>query len=973
MPKHTKFTDGSTGLGSVVEEFQKCSPRHKGPSFPESQSPPTLRGVKRSRDGSPKSISEEGHTKSREDKTEGNSGHDLSARPSNYNKNGNSCKDTDTDGRGAKDSKGPAVSLLNFGGHPSQKTERTRADQSFGVMAKSPKAASSVLQNQNGQIRRLDNGMRAHTTQSQPSDSFVNGSVGGKIGKSRPSAHQIEAQARRLLTTRKTLPIWTHKADIRWSLRHSDILLLVGETGSGKSTQVPQFLISEPWSKSRRITLKREDGREYDTSVGGTIAITEPRRVAAMSLAERVAKEHGSHLGRGQMNDKDAVGYSVRFDHVVPKNVKIKFLTEGMLLQELQQDPGLRQYSAVVIDEIHERSVDVDLLAGFLRNLVRGDKKDRGGVPLKLVIMSATANTEGLRQFFSVRHDEYSVDESDLAPKVHSQSVEGPGSSTNFLNAEETSKSDPGRKTSSKSADRRTSDVSYSSWEGIISDEEKPTQDERVDTHAASGKINDSSLTNPQRDVDWPDVAVHYIRGRQYPVKIFYTPAPVADYMEAMLQTIFTIHTSEPLPGDILAFLTGQDEIESLQKMVEQTAEKLNNSVPKIKVLTLYGQLPIEQQQEAFAAIRDKRTRKVVIATNIAETSVTVPGVRFVVDCGKAKIKHYRARLGLESLLAKPISKSSAIQRKGRAGREAAGKCYRLYTEAQYLKLPEVDLPEILRSNVSEAVLKMKANGVDDIFSFPLMDPPDLESMERALFTLHQLGAVDDNCRLSSIGETMTRFPISVYHARVLIAAAEPDAGCLLEAVDVISVLGDEIFVQPKSEEEREMAEDSRSDLIRREGDILTYLTAIQRYCSENINRLDWCMKRFISNRNMQQALKVRKQLRQHCLTAKLLAELPPPDPQPFVPMSPERAEILLKCFLKAFIGKTASLQPDGSYLTLQNRDVVAIHPSSVLHGQKMEAIMFLEHVFTQKNYAKKISRIQLNWVAEASGVSSNG
>ncbi|GJC80050.1 putative ATP-dependent RNA helicase prh1 [Colletotrichum liriopes] len=676
-----------------------------------------------------------------------------------------------------------------------------------------------------------------------------------------------------LLKIRQKLPIWAHREDIQARMRQKDVLLLVGETGSGKSTQVPQFLVREPWCRRQVVNV---DGRE--ASVGGMIAVTQPRRVAATTLAHRVSREAGTPLGESR---EGMVGYSVRFDHQVPKGTKIKFLTEGMLLQELLRDSSLRQYSAVVVDEIHERSVDVDLVSGFLKQILLSDRKGRGGIPLKVVVMSATADVERIQGFFNTEEGS-SVEE-----------VEG----------------------------------------------DKPSS-----------------------------VEVLKIQGRQYPVKTIHTPKPVPDIQESLLQTIFKIHTEEPLPGDILAFLTGQEEIESAQSLIEEYAATLASNVPKIKVLPLFGQLSMEGQHAAFQPVKGGFTRKIVLATNIAETSVTVPGVRYVVDGGKAKVKQFRARLGMESLLAKPISKSSAIQRTGRAGREGPGKCFRLYTEGTFGSLEETDLPEILRIDVLGAVLTMKARGIDDILGFPLMDTPDIEAIERALVSLHGLGALADDGTITEAGRKMAGFPIAAPLGAVLLASAKPEFDCVLEAIDIISCItsGDDIFHQLQSEEQREEIEELRKELYRREGDIITYLTTMQQYAAENADRIQWCKKRKVNIRNMKTALNIRKQLRSLCLKEGLLSEAPPPDPQPFTPLAPEQAEALLKCFLRGFVSKTAVLAPDASYVTSQGKHVVAIHPSSVLHGQKKEAIMFLEHVFTQKNYAKKVSVIQANWIVEA-------
>ncbi|KAK3383738.1 P-loop containing nucleoside triphosphate hydrolase protein [Lasiosphaeria ovina] len=696
------------------------------------------------------------------------------------------------------------------------------------------------------------------------------------------------------LPIRQALPLWTHQDEIRRILRQHDVLLLVGETGSGKSTQVPQFLYQEKWCQRRRVKVQT-NGVTEQVNVGGVIAITQPRRVAATTLAHRVSREAGTSLN-GQRGGSDAkgavvkglVGYSVRFDHRVPPGTKIKFVTEGMLLQELLRDPHLRQYSAIIVDEIHERSVDVDLLSGFLKQIVSGDKAGRGGIPLKVVIMSATANVESIKHFFS----------------------------------------NPDTNTASSSSTR----------------EENPTD----------------------------GIQFLQVEGRQFPVDVIHAPKPIPDIQEALLKTVFKLHTEEPLTDkhgrrDILAFLTGQEEIETAQRLIEEYAATLGPKLPKINVMPLFGQLSMEAQYEAFQPVKGAFTRKIVLATNIAETSVTVPGVRYVIDCGKAKVKQFRPRLGMESLLAKPISQSSAIQRTGRAGREGPGKSYRLYTEETFQGLKKTDLPEILRTDVLGAVLTMKARGIEDVLAFPLMDPPEVESVGKSLLHLHLLGALADDGSITDMGRKMVMFPVTAPYARVLLAATDPKHDCLLEVIDIISCItaGDDIFLQVQSEEIKEEVEVYRKELFRREGDLLTYLTAMQHYAAENTDRAQWCKSRKINMRNMKQALNIRKQIRGLCVREGMM-EPAPTDPQPFSPASPDEAAVILKCFLKGFALKTAMLAPDSSYVTSHGKHVVAIHPSSMLHGQKKEAIMFLEHVYTQKNYAKKVSAIQASWIAEA-------
>ncbi|KAI0396650.1 helicase associated domain-containing protein [Xylariaceae sp. FL0594] len=766
---------------------------------------------------------------------------------------------------------GKAVSLSAFLALPTKKSEEEK------TLAK-PEESSQDL------TSRKDGDGKGENGQEKRRESHKDVDEKDMKRKPRPEgaglSRKVKAEKETpMLKARRALPIWAYRDQIKESLRENNILLIVGETGSGKSTQTPQFLCEEAWCRRKKVQIQ---GNEV--GVGGMIAITQPRRVAATTLAGRVAKEVGTPLGA---SGEGSVGYSVRFDHKVPKGTKIKFLTEGMLLQELLRDPNLRQYSAIIVDEIHERSVDVDLITGFLKQMLSSDNAGRGGIPLKVVIMSATADVEKIQEFF------------------------------------------------------------------------RPSN-----TPAPATALSPSPSPSP--------VQLLRIKGRQYPVEIKHTDKPVPDIQEALLKKIFDIHLHEPLPGDILAFLTGQEEIEAAQRLIEEHCTTLASNVPRLLVCPLYGQLSIQAQQDAFQPPKTRFTRKVVLATNIAETSVTVPGVRYVVDCGKAKIKQFRARLGMESLLAKPISKSSAIQRTGRAGREGPGKCYRLYTSETYEELDEADLPEILRNDVLSAILTMKARGINDILSFPLMDFPDIEAVEKALIHLYSLGALADDGSITEIGRKLALFPVSAPYGRVLLAAATPEFDCLLEVIDVIAVLtaGETVFhqIQTEDDAEREAVEEARRELQRREGDILTLLTTMQRYAAENADRVAWCRARRISARNMRQALNIRRQLRGICLKEKLLAAQPPADPQPFSPTPPENADLLLRCFLKGFAAKTALLAPDSSYVTVTGKHVVAIHPSSVLQGQKKEAIMFLEHVFTQKNYAKKVSAIRADWIVEAMG-----
>ncbi|KAF3480356.1 ATP-dependent RNA helicase DHX8 [Arthroderma uncinatum] len=728
----------------------------------------------------------------------------------------------------------------------------------------------------------------------------------------KPASNGVTAnlrdKAKVLYEGRKKLPIFGHADEIRAHLRRTDVMLLVGETGSGKSTQVPQFLVDEDWCRPKSTKISSSNNGKTSI-VGGCIAITQPRRVAAVSLARRVADEVGCPLGSASPASK--VGYAVRFDTSVSPSTRIKFMTDGMLLQEMLNDPWLTKYSAVVVDEVHERGINVDLLLGFLRNIATGSQEGRGEIPLKIVVMSATADMESLMDFFREGFSQASKEESRSSSRENGADAE----------LEKKMKIKPSKK-------------------------------------------EESSLIPSDR------ISVCHIKGRQFPVTTIYSPGPVPDFVDAALKTIFQIHYKEPLPGDILVFLTGQETVESLEYLVNDYASTMDKELPKVLAVPLFAALPQAAQQRFFLPT-PPRTRKIILATNIAETSVTVPGVRYVVDCGKAKTKQFRTRLGLDSLLVKPISKSAAIQRKGRAGREAAGQCYRLYPEKEYLALPETNTPEILRCDVSQAILTMKARGVDDIVGFPFLTPPPRDAIEKALLQLFNINALDETGKISPIGSRIAKLPLTAPLGRVLLAGAENGPRCLRDVIDIISCLSVEnIFLNTASEEKKEQADLARRDLYRREGDHLTMLATVRAYAAEHADRKVWAERHLVSHRAMQAVMDVRKQLLTQCKQAKLFGNASFKDDDSS-PLGNEDPVPILTSFLTGFATNTARLFPDGSYRTMVGNQTVAIHPSSVLFGRKVEAIMYNEYVFTSRSYARGVSAVQMNWIGEVLADSS--
>lgn len=424
-----------------------------------------------------------------------------------------------------------------------------------------------------------------------------------KSQEERLMAQQLVAAERKAKTIeekRKTLPVYQYRQTFLDAVRDYQVIIIVGETGSGKTTQLPQYLYEDGYCKD-----------------GLKVGCTQPRRVAAMSVATRVAEEVGVKVG-------NEVGYSIRFEDATSEKTKLKYMTDGMLLREFLTEPDLAGYSALMIDEAHERTLHTDILFGLVKDIARG-RPD-----LKLLISSATLDAQKFSEFF------------DGAP---------------ILN----------------------------------------------------------------------------IPGRTFDVEMNYSMQPEANYLSAAITTVFQIHLSQPMPGDILVFLTGQDEIEQAEQSLQETAKKLGSAAPELMICPIYANLPTDLQQRIFDPTPPK-VRKVVLATNIAETSLTIDNIIYVIDPGYVKENRYTPATNMESLVAVPISRASANQRAGRAGRTAPGKAFRLYTKwAYYNDLPESTTPEIQRTNLNSVVLLLKSLGINDLITFDFMDPPSPDMLIRSL------------------------------------------------------------------------------------------------------------------------------------------------------------------------------------------------------------------------------------------------
>ncbi|XP_058738014.1 pre-mRNA-splicing factor ATP-dependent RNA helicase DEAH10-like [Vicia villosa] len=678
----------------------------------------------------------------------------------------------------------------------------------------------------------------------QPS---ANGNDNGKFSNAnRNRQNHSSPWKQKIVQQRKSLPIASVEKRLIEEVRKNDILIIVGETGSGKTTQIPQFLFDAEFCRDGKV-----------------IGITQPRRVAAVTVAKRVADECGVELGQ-------KVGYSVRFDDSTSNSTRIKYMTDGLLLREALLDQYLSKYSVIIVDEAHERTVHTDVLLGLLkrvqvarsnsigdgRNLNNGNKSS----PLKLIIMSASLDARTFSEYFG-------------------------------------------------------------------------------------------------------DAKAVHIQGRQFPVDLFYTRLPETDYLDAALITIFQVHLGEA-PGDILVFLTGQEEIEAVERLINERLTKLPEGSQKLLPVPIFAALPSEQQMRAFSPA-PSGFRKVILATNIAETSITIPGIKYVIDPGLVKARSYDPGKGMESLIVVPTSKSQALQRSGRAGREGPGKCFRLYPENEFEKLEDSTMPEIKRCNLANVILQLKALGVDDILGFDFIEKPSRTAIVKSLEQLFLLGALTDDCQLSDpVGWQMARLPLDPIYSKALILASEYD--CLEEMLITVAMLSVEsIFYTPRDQYEEVRA--ATKCFASPEGDHITlinvYRAAIEllqkrtldtnKAKSEKVLR-KWCKENFINSRSLRHARDIHRQIKGHAQQMGLKLASCGDDMLQF-----------RRCLVASFFLNAAVKQPDGTYRALASGEVVQIHPSSVLFRKKPECIIFNELIQTTNKYVRNLTRVDHLWLTE--------
>lgn len=628
------------------------------------------------------------------------------------------------------------------------------------------------------------------------------------------------SRSKTLREQREYLPAFAVREELLRVIRDNQVVIVVGQTGSGKTTQLTQFLY--------------EDG--YGNS--GLIGCTQPRRVAAMSVAKRVSEEMEVKLG-------GLVGYAIRFEDCTSQETVIKYMTDGILLRESLNEPDLDRYSCIIMDEAHERALNTDVLMGLIKKVL-SRRRD-----LKLIVTSATMNSERFSRFF--------------------------GGAPEF-----------------------------------------------------------------------------FIPGRTFPVDIQFSRTPCEDYVDSAVKQVLAIHVSQG-PGDILVFMTGQEDIEITCELVAERLKMLSDP-PKLSILPIYSQMPADLQAKIF----DKAApgvRKVIVATNIAETSLTVDGIMYVVDAGFSKLKVYNPRMGMDTLQITPIAQANSSQRAGRAGRTGPGKCYHLYTERAFKdELYVQAIPEIQRTNLSNTVLLIKSLGVKDMLDFDFMDPPPKDTITTSLFDLWALGALDNIGDLTPLGTTMTAFPMDPSLAKTIIIAQ--DYGCTDEMMTIVSMLSvPNVFYRPK--ERQEESDAAREKFFVPESDHLTLLHVYSQWKMHGY--LDsWCTKHFLHPKALRRAKEIREQLQDIMRVQQMEIKSCGTD-----------WDVVRKCICSGYYHQAAKVKGIGEYTNLRTSVTVQLHPTSALYGLGYlpDYVVYHELILTSKEYMSCVTAVDPHWLADMGGV----
>ena len=631
---------------------------------------------------------------------------------------------------------------------------------------------------------------------------------------------------------KQNLPIYEYKQEILKLIKDKKILIIEGETGSGKTTQIPQYLYENGFCDNNK-----------------KICVTQPRRVAAMSVASRVAYEMGVKCGH-------EVGYSIRFEENVSPMTKIIYMTDGIFLRYLLSDNLLNEFSVIMIDEAHERSIQTDIIFGIIKTLI--EKRE----DLRIIISSATLSTLKFKNYFS-------------------------------------------------------------------------------------------------------EAEIIKVPGRRFPVDIYYTKSPEPDYIEAAVITSLQIHISQAEElfdddnsgGDILVFLTGQEEIELAKRMINNQIKKLRGKIPNCVVLPIYAALPSEEQAKIFMPV-SKGERKIILATNIAETSITINGIGYVIDSGFCKQMCYDPRTGLETLAVTPISKANANQRAGRAGRVRPGKCFRLYTSSSFQnELEDNNVPEIQRNNLISMILLMKSLGINNLLDFDFMDSPPHEILIKALEQLYALGALNSEGVLTQTGLKMIQYPIDPSLTKCIIASIKYK--CLKEIITIVSMLSIGSSVYYDSNDDKNNSNKAHSMFEHNEGDHFALLQIYNEWEETDFSNI-WCTENYIHPKAMQKARNIKEQL-EYITKNKLNINIDDEN----ICDNKDINDNIRKAIISGFFFNCACLNKDGIYRTIKNPHVVNIHPTSILFKQNPKYIVYHELIYTTKEYMRYCIEVEPDWLLE--------
>lgn len=417
------------------------------------------------------------------------------------------------------------------------------------------------------------------------------------------------------------------------------------------------------------------------------------------------------------------------------------------------------------------------------------------------------------------------------------------------------------------------------------------------------------------------------LEGRMYPVDTLYLENPAENYVERAVKTVFDIHTQEA-DGDVLLFLTGREEIDRAVQLISERAANLNPKAASLLALPLYAGLTTDQQMYVFEPAPEN-TRKVIVSTNIAEASVTIDGIVYVIDCGFAKLRAYNPSTGIETLTAVPISKASATQRAGRAGRTKPGKCFRLYTQQTYEQLPEATVPEIQRSNLAPIVMQLKALGIDNVVRFDFLTSPPAELVIRAFELLYSLGAVDDYAKLTKpLGMRMAELAVDPMMAKVLLVA--PSFKCLSEMLSIAAMVSLQGTVWVQHDGDKKAAESHRRKFAVEEGDHLTYLNVYQAFVTKGKKDSKWCRDHLLNYRALLRAVSIRGQLKRYLERFGIQVDESLSSRQSGSGMSTSPEQIQ-RCLTTGYFAHAAKMQPDGTFKTVSGGLNLHAHPSSLM------------------------------------------